>query len=134
MDESGWTFEYDQQPEQPAFPIYKFDQEPLRDAGWHRLNAESPALYRISGGYLQVVTPGVPMSDSDVMGILTDLDRCGPLPTLDELEILVRKTQSGFEMTSHWISLQHGAEFSEFTAKQWGDAYNHLRKLEDEHS
>lgn len=74
------------------------------------------------------------MSDSDVMGILTDLDKCGPLPTPDELEILVRKTQSGFEMTSHWIFLQHGAEFSEFTAEEWADAYNRLRKLENEHT
>lgn len=124
-------FEYEQQPASVSLSIYKLDHKSTRDGSWHPLNAKTNSRYRIAGGYFQLVAPPEHATDEQTNELLALLDRAGPLETDDELEILVRPSNDGYEMTSHWIYLGPGAGFADFTPKQWNDAYRRLRELED---
>jgi len=111
--------------------IHKFDHQRIVSGEWKRLNNRSQSHYRSIRQYFQLVFPEDQMTDSEYAQVLAAVESAGPLETDDELEILVRPSRTGFEMTSHWIYLREGAMFLTFTPEQWNEAYSRLRELEN---
>ncbi len=123
-------FEYEQGQMENARSIYKFDHEPICDEQWHALRSGARSFYRVVDGRLQFVNLKK-LSAAEGETILSLVTACGLLDTDDEVEVLIRQTESGFEMTSHWLFLGAGSRFSAFTSEQWNAAYRLLRELEE---
>ena len=127
------SFWYEQAPlskAQNIEQVYKFDHQRIASVEWTSLNAQTLGRYRSIGEYFQFVYPEEEMTDAEYAEVLAAIESAGPLCTDDELEILVRSSPTGFEVTSHWIFLGEGSKFNTFTPEQWNDAYSRLRELE----
>lgn len=112
--------------------IYKFDHQRIVSGEWRPLNNEVLGHYRSIREYFQVVIPEDQITDGEFAQVLAAIESAGPLQTDDELEIFVRPSRTGFEMTSHWIFLDEGTMFLTFTPEQWNEAYTRLRELENQ--
>ena len=127
------SFWYEQTPllnAQTIDRVYKFDHRRIGGGEWKSLNNRPQAHYRSINEHFQLVFPHLQMTDGEYREILAAIVAAGPLNTDDELEILIRPSGTGFEMTSHWISLGNGAIFPSFTPEEWNEAYRRLRDME----
>ena len=126
-------FWYEQSPlvnAQTIDRVYKFDHKRIVSAEWRLLNDRTLGHYRSVREYFQFVHSEEQMTDGEYGEVLAAIVSVGPLDTDDELEILIRPSPNGFEMTSHWIFLGEGVMFPTFTPEPWNEAYTRLRELE----
>jgi hypothetical protein len=123
---SDWEIDYEQCPDPAGRWVYKFDHEPQADGRWHRLNAQSSALYCICGGYLRFVDAQNSMPANELAGLLAQLDAAGALKTDGELEIVIRRKQSAFELWSYWLKGDESIVFHELSSETWNDAFRRL--------
>jgi hypothetical protein len=130
----AWSFEYEQEKltaGNTVDQIYKFDHPRVVRAEWQPLNARSRPWYRTVQRYFQFVAPADELTDAEAEEILRLVEAAGPLQVPGAVEILIRRKEDRFEMTSHWIFLGPGAEFTEFSSRPWNEAYQRLVELEE---
>jgi hypothetical protein len=87
--------------------VLKFDHPRLRDGEWHRLNAKSPAVYRIKGGRLQFACPGrgdwVRDQERDVERIEELLESLDPILDRGVIELSIGNDGQGFYVRDYRI-------------------------------
>lgn len=111
--------------------VYKFDHDPVQDGQWHRLNATTSAVYRISDSRLQFLAPAEAIDPGDWSALQRQFHEIGPLATEDSVEVELRFDASGFTMSDR-LGLNRPVEG--MTRAHLDAAYARLVQLDDEES
>jgi len=129
MGNPVWQIKYEECPASEVW-VYKFDGEPFSDGHWRPLNSKSKAVYRIERDRIQFVNPVAQMADAEWNKLLQQLASSGPLLDDGSPEVVIRRTTTGYEMTSSWCYEGQFVYFNAISHKALGDAFAKLRVVE----